>query len=96
MGQMLEPVQVKPGNIRDGALGGVASLTYSSVKWIKIPCNAEPSEINVDEQSAAAHFTDSIASIAGELIRHILHIVSRAYERDADISRREADPFEYH
>lgn len=41
MGQTLQPAQVKSGNVRDGVLGGVVSLTNSSVKCIKIPCSVE-------------------------------------------------------
>jgi len=78
MGQTLQPAQVKSGNVRDGVLGGVVSLTNSSVKCIKIPCSVELSGVNVDEQSGMAHFANSITSIAGELVGHILHIVPRA------------------
>lgn len=68
MGQTLQPAQVKSGNVRDGVLGGVVSLTNSSVKCIKIPCSVESIGANAGEQSGVAHFADSIAPIAGKLI----------------------------
>jgi len=68
MEQTLQLAQVKSGNVRDGVLGGVVSSTNSSVKCIKIPYSVESLGVNAGEQSGVAHFANSIASIAGELV----------------------------